>query len=209
MVTALCLVCGSSCSRAAPRLPYGFMELVYYSGKDKPAERYSFFVLCEDDDGIDNLGELYLYNDMDGLRWHITSDDWIKYEEDGKTWVGSRSIAMMGDDPLPRGVYRAVLINKGGESVERKFTFDGPVDSPYPFPSFSIESGIYRTDSRYPVNHIVCYDLQGKPVQTITVTNIQGNVSELKLANGARTAALWAEDPELHISAMTEAAAVR
>jgi len=209
LLAALCLAAGSSCSRGEPRLLYGFIELVYYPGKEKPQERYSFFILCEDDDGIENLSELYLYNDMDGLRWLITSDEWIKYEEDGKTWVGTRSIAMDGDTSLPRGLYRAVLVNKGGERTERKFTFDGPADSPYPFPVFSIESGIYRTDSQYPVNHIIGYDQQGKPVQTLTVSIIQGNVSELKLNNSVRTAALWAEDPELHISALTEAVAVR
>ena len=198
-----------SCSRTAPRILYGFIELVYYQGKEKPEERYSFFILPEDDDGIENLAELYLYQDREGLRWHITSDDWVQYEEDGKTWVGSRSIAMTGDGILPRGQYRAVLINKGGESIERRFTFDGPDDPPYPFPFFSAGDGIYRIDSQYPVNQLVCYDQQGKAVQTLTVTELRGNIRDLRLSNNVRTAALWAEDPEYHISALTDAVAMR
>ena len=209
IVMAFMLAAGSSCSNGKPQLLYGFMELVYYSGKDKPEERYSFFVLCNDDDGIENLSELYLYNDVAGLRWLITQDDWIKYEEDGKTWIGSRNIAMNEDAPLPRGVYRAVLVNKGGEQTERKFTFDGPDDPMYPFPFFSIADGMYRIDSKYPVNHLICYDQQGKPVQTLIVTDLQGNVSSLRLNNGVRTAALWSEDPEYHVSALTDAVSAR
>jgi len=197
-----------SCSRGEPRINYGFMDLVYYQGKEKPEEHYSLFVMAEDDDGIENLSELYLYHDREGLRWKINSDDWVQYQEEGKTWIGTRSIAI-GDGPLPRGQFRAVLINKGGEKTERRFTFDGPEESPYPFPFFSISDGVYRIDSRYPINYLVGYDQQGKPVQTITLGNIEGNTRDLRLTNGVRTAALWAEDPEYHISALTDAVMVR
>ena len=209
-IPALCVLAGFlSCSQAQPSIDYGFIDLVYYQGKDQPQERYSFFILPKDDDGIENLSELYLYQDREGLRWHITSNDWVQYDEDGKTWVGSRNIAMTDDGPLPRGQYRAVLINKAGEQTERRFTYDGPEDSPYPFPFFSVADGIYHIDSQYPVNHLICYDQQGKPIQTLTVTANQGNVRDLRLANSVRTAALWAEDTEYHISALTNAVAVR
>ena len=198
-----------SCSRAEPSIHYGFLELVYYPGEEKPEERYSFFILCEDDDGVENLSELYLYHDRENLRWLISNGDWIQFEEDGKTWIGSRHIAMDAGAPLPRGQYRAVLINKGGERTERNFTYDGPEDPPYPYPFFSISDGVYRIDSRYPVNHLICYDQHGSIVNTITVTQIQGNVQDLRLSNSVRSAALWAEDPEYHVSALSEATRVR
>ena len=198
-----------SCSRAEPRILYGFMELVYYPGKEKPEERYSFFVLSEDDDGVENLSELYLYHDREGLRWRISSDDWVRHEEDGKTWIGSRHIAMFANAPLPRGQYRAVLVNKGGERTERNFTFDGPEDSPYPFPFFSVRDGTYRIDSRYPVNHLICYDQQGKAIETRTLTEIEGSIRALRLSNNIVSAALWAEDTVYQISALTEAVSIR
>ena len=199
----------ASCSKGEPRIPYGFMDIVYYPGKGMPEERYSFFVMCEDDDGLENLSELYLYHDMLGLRWIINSEDWIQHTEDGKSWVGSRSIAMPDGLPLPRGQFRAVLFNKAGEKTERKFTFDGPEHSPFPFPFLSVSEGVYRIDSRYPLNQLVCYDQQGKHVQTHRITDIQGNIRDLRLPNSARTAALWASDPEYHISAITEAVSLR
>ena len=206
----LCLFGGFlSCSRSEPRINYGFIELTYYQEKEKPVEQYSFFILPEDDDGIENLSELYLYNDREGLRWLLKPEDWVKYEEDGKIWVGSRHIAMPEDTPLPRGQYRAVLVNKGGEKTERNFTFDGPEDPVYPFPFLSISDGIYRIDSQYPINHLICYDLQGKAIQTLTLKGMEGTVRTLGLPNNVRTAALWAEDPENRISALTDVTPVR
>ena len=210
LLLILCLFGGFfSCSRTEPKILYGFIELMYYPGKEKPEERYSFFILPEDDDGVENLTELYLYHDREGLRWLLKSEDWVKHEEDGKIWIGSRHIAMFADAPLPRGQYRAVLINKGGEKTERNFTFDGPVEPLYPFPFLSISEGIYRIDSRYPENHLICYDQQGKALQFLTLTEIEGSVRDLKLPNNIRTAALWAEDPEFRISALTDATSVR
>ena len=208
-VLLLCFFLGFfSCSRAEPRIIYGFMDLVYHEGNENPEERFSFFVLCEDDDGIENLSELYLYHDREGLRWLVNSDDWVLFEEDEKTWIGSRSITIE-DGPLPRGQFRAVLVNKGGEQTERRFTFDGPLDSRYPFPFFSITDGTYRIDSRYPDNYLICYDQQGNPVQTVTLPGMDGNIRDLRLLSSARTAALWADDPEYHVSALTNAATIR
>jgi hypothetical protein len=198
-----------SCSRAEPEILYGFINLVYYEKKEKTEERYSFFILPEDDDGVDNLSELYLYNDREGLRWLFTSDDWIRFEEDGKTWIGSRSIAMFGDAALPRGQYRAVLINKGGESRERKFTYDGPETPPYPFPSLSYSGGMYQIDSQYPVNRIICYDQQGKIAQAVQVAELNGNIRDIMVIGNIRTIALWAEVPEYHLSILTEAISIR
>ena len=198
-----------SCSRSEPKILYGFIESVYYTGKDKPVERYSFFILSEDDDGIENLSELYLYHDREGLRWHIKAEDWVQHTEDEKTWIGSRSIAMFEDEPLPRGQYRAVLVNKGGEKTERNFVFDSPEESPHPFPFLSISGGAYRIDSAYPVNHLICYDQQGSVVQTLRLSEMQGSIRDLRVSNNARSAALWAEDPEYRSSALTDAVSLR
>jgi hypothetical protein len=198
-----------SCSKAEPRIVYGFIDLTYYQVRGNPEERYSFFILPEDDDGVENLDELYLYNDREGLRWFFTSDDWIKHEENGKTWIGSRSIAMYDNIQLPRGQYRAVLVNKGGESTERKFTYDGPETPPYVFPSLSIGEGSYHISSQYPVNYFICYDQQGKIIQTIQLKENEGSLRDLRLPNAVRTVALWAEEPEYRISALTEVAVIR
>ena len=210
VLSAICaLAVFFSCSRAEPEILFGFIELVYYPGRTKPEERFSFFILPEDDDGIENLAELTLYHDREGLRWTFTSDDWIMYEEDGKAWIGSRNIAMADDIALPRGQFRAVLENKGGESTERRFTFDGPESSPYPFPSLTVGDGTYRIESQYPVNRFIGYDQQGAAVQTVVIPRNEGNIRDLRLTNAVRALALWAEDSTYHISALTEVTTLR
>jgi len=206
---ALLYILVFSCSRSEPQILYGFMNLVYYQTAGRPEERFSFFVLAEDEGGVENLSELYLYNDRESLRWLFTSEDWITHEEDEKNWIGSRSIAMYAGASLPRGQYRAVLVNKSGEQTERRFTYDGPEASPYPFPVLTIEDGNYRIDSRYPANHLLCYDQQGRLVQTVIPALNEGSVSSLRLQSGVRLLALWAEDAEFHISALTEASALQ
>jgi hypothetical protein len=199
----------SSCSRSEPRIPFGFIELVYYQENEAPLERFSFFVISEDDDGLENLAELRLHHDREGLRWTLKPDDWVSYENEGQIWIGSRSIGMAGNDTLPRGQYRAVLVNKGGEKTERTFTFDAPEYSRFPFPYLVVTEGRYRFDSQYPENKFICYDAQGNFVKTLPLENSAGSVSELDIPSSVRTIALWAEDGEYFTSAMTDVVPIR
>ena len=194
-----------SCSRSEPRILHGFIELVYYSTREGVNERFSFFVLCEDDDGIENLSELHLYHDREGLRWLFSADDWVIHTEEENTWIGSRSIAMTGDGQLPRGQYRAVLINKSGERTERRFTFDSPEEPPHNFPTFSIIGDFFTINSEYPVNHFVGYDYEGRTVETRFISENFGSINEYGFYDTVASVALWAEDPEYLISALTEA----
>jgi hypothetical protein len=192
-----------SCSRTEPKIAFGFIELVYYQEKVKPQERFSFFIIPEDEEGIENLADLYLYHDREQLRWHIKSEDWISYVQDGNTWIGSRSLAIGEDETLPRGQYRAVLVNKGGEKSERNFSFDAPEEPRFPFPVLDISNGQYTVTSLYPSNRFVCYDEQGNYIHTVNLSSLSGQISDLDLPSGARAAALWAEDAQYFTSAFT------
>jgi len=200
------VVLSVSCTRSAPEIKYGFLQLVLYQGKDGPQENYSFFILPEDEDGIDNLDELYLYHDREQLRWNIKSDEWQRFTQDGKDWIGTRSFTVR-EGELPRGLFRAVLVNKGGESVERSFTYDGAVR--YPFPEIEITDGVYNVNSQWPVNRLVCYDNTGNYLAVVNLTSKSGQVSDLKLQSNARTAALWAEDEANFCSAFTNVVSLR
>ncbi|MCL2127140.1 MAG: hypothetical protein FWH38_02700 [Treponema sp.] len=207
LLIALCLLV--SCNRTEPKIAFGFLELVYYQDREKPQERFSFFIIPDDEDGIENLADLYLYNDREQLRWHIGSEDWVSYTEDGRTWIGSRSIAIGEDETLPRGQYRAVLVNKGGEKSERNFSFDAPEEPRFPFPSLEIRDGRYTVDSRYPENHLVCYDEQGNYIFTADLAVLSGSTGDLGIPSNALTAALWAEDAQYFTSAFTDVVPVR
>jgi hypothetical protein len=205
----LVVVAAVSCNRTEPTINFGFIELVYYQSSDKPEERFSFFIIPEDEDGIENLEDLYLYHDRAQLRWHLKSDDWISYTHDGKTWIGTRSLTIHEPESLPRGQFRAVLVNKGGEKSERSFTFDAPEEPRFTFPTLVISGGQYTVDSAYPANRLVCFDDQGNHVFTANLGNLSGAIADLGIPSQARTAALWAEDSQYLTSAMTYVNALR
>ena len=190
-----------SCSRSEPRIPFGFIELVYYPGQ---IERFSFFILAEDDDGIENLSELRIYYDRFSLEWIISSNEWVYLHENNRHWIGSRSIAMTDNSILPRGQYRAVLINKAGEKTERVFTFDAPESPRFPYPVFSIDEGRYSIDSRYPENLFMIYNQEGDILRTVLLESLEGNIEDLRLPGNARNLALWAKDEYYKTSALTE-----
>ncbi|MDR2418713.1 MAG: hypothetical protein LBD79_06635 [Treponema sp.] len=202
---SLCL----ACSRSAPRISYGVIQLVYYQGQGAPEERFSFFVLAEDDDGIENLENLYLYHDYEGLRWQFSFEDWISFDDNGKTWIGSRAIAMPDNESLPRGQYRVVLVNKGGERTERTLAFDAPVEPRHPFPLFNVSEGNYTIGSSYSSHSFICYDGEGNVIRTVSVENLSGAISSLGLSSNVRALALWAEDAEYQTSALTDLIAIR
>jgi hypothetical protein len=114
---------------------------------------------------------------------------------------------MQENQSLPRGQYRAVLVNKSGESAERNFTFDAEVK--FPFPLFEITEGRYSITSDWPVNRIVCYDANGNYILTVELSALSGTVSSIGLAANVRSAVLWAEDPDRSVSAFTNAVPIR
>jgi hypothetical protein len=198
-----------SCSRAEPNIAFGTLRLVYFQGERGPEERFSFFIIPEDEDGDEDLADLYLYHDREGLCWHLTSEDWATLRSEGQTWIGSRNIAMLDDAALPRGQFRAVLVDKGGEQSERLFSFDAPGEARHPFPFLYIDEGFYRIESEYPEHYFICYDASGAFLRNVPVTNLEGALAALDLPGETRAVALWAEESEYFTSALTDVVPTR
>jgi hypothetical protein len=203
----LCLLTGLfflsvSCSQSEPEIKYGSLELVYYENGGNPVERFSFFVLPVDGDGIEDLEELWLYHDWEGLSWHLTKNDWVRQMVDEQVWIGSRAIAMEDGSRLPRGQYRAVLVDKGGEKAERSLAFDA--SETRPFPSFFVTGDYYRIESAYPLQTLVVYDDEGSYLISVDPPSPEGELSALGLPSQASSLALWASDPAQSVSAFTD-----
>jgi len=196
-----------SCSNAKPEITYGFIQLVLLNNTaEGPKEHFFFFIIPHDDDGIENLDELHLYHDREQLRWIIKSDEWITLTQDGSTWIGTRSITSR-ESALPRGVFRAVLVNKGGDRTERNFTFDGNVR--YSFPEIEIENGLYTVNSGWPVNRFLGYDSSGSYAATVNLPSMSGSISDLGFPANVRSIALWSEDNFNFCSAVTNIISIR
>jgi hypothetical protein len=191
-----------ACSQAEPEIKFSSLQLVTYENGGSHVERFSFFVLPSDEDGIEDLGELRLYHDWEGLSWKITSSDWIEENLNGQTWIGSRSIAMEDGSELPRGQFRAVLIDKGGEKTEKLITFDAPGTAT--FPNITITGNQYRIVSEFPQNNIIAYDNTGNYLLTVQARVTDGDITTLGLPSQAKSVCLWAYDPERSVSAFTD-----
>jgi len=192
-----------SCSQSSPEIIHGSIELVYYENGGKPVERFTFFILPHDEDGLEDLDELWLYHDWEGLSWRLTGKDWVKETVGKDTWIGTRAIAIE-DGTLPRGQFRAVLIDKGGSRTERLLSFDAPPEQKRPFPLLSIAGDQYHIESQYPQQNLLAYDDEGNYLLTVRPSSKEGNLSALGLPSQAESLSLWARDPARSVSAFTD-----
>jgi hypothetical protein len=199
----------ASCSRSAPAIEFSTISLNYIEGDSAPLLALSFFVLANDDDGYDDLAELRLYNDYDGLLWSFTPETWMRYDEAGNTWLGSRKIAMADGEVFPSGQYRAVLIDKGGERMERVFGFEVPSIPRYPFPKLTVADGNYTIDSEYPDSYFLCYSTDGSYRNSVKLESKTGSIASLRLGSDVLSVALWAHDSIHSTSALTKMTPIR
>ncbi len=192
-----------SCSQNNPNINEGYIGLCYYDNSGNIEERYYLFVVPSDDDGLEDIDELNIFHKKEGLRWRLSSADWLSVDADGKTWIGTRSLSMQNGEELPRGVFTAETVDKAGMTGRIELTFDVR-EVPHPFPVFSIEDGTYTIISEYPVHHFICYSGNGAFIQTVRLESLNGELSALSLPRETRSLALWAESPEIFVSALTE-----
>jgi hypothetical protein len=199
----------AACTRAEPSISFWSMRLIYYEEDEGIIPRISFFALTNDEDGPDDIEELRLYNDFEGLLWVFTNDNWVTHQEENGIWIGAHSLSMAGGEQFPSGQWRAMVIDKGGERSERVFGFDVPAESKYPFPKFTVENGSWTLESEYPEHFLLCYDSGGNYIRTILLQAKGGSLSTIGMPPETASAAYWGEDTGSMTAALTKPAAVR
>lgn len=90
-------------------------------------EQLSLFVQGEDPDGFDDLDEVVLLNDESGLLWRIDRSSWVVVR--GGAWMGSAALTMPLLGAFPRGEYRLLIYDAGGNSEEEFLSIDAPMDA--------------------------------------------------------------------------------
>jgi hypothetical protein len=190
------------------------MEARTYWGEEMPFTTLTFFVLPQDSDGIDDIDEIQLYHDAQGLYWTLTANDWVSVKDGDNTWLGAYDITMpdsaSGSASPPSGQYRAVIIDKAGEQSESGFGFDfDPLRYKFPVFETDLAAKTYTVDTTYPALNLVCYDSQGGVVSTVPLPQKSGSLASLSLGANITSVSLWAVDSEHFCSALTEAKPVR
>jgi len=198
-----------SCSRSAPQIQNYTLKLIYNETSDGIQERLSLFVIAQDEDGKEDLDTLYIINDEQQLYWTLNSSDWLTVNKDSHLWIGSHNLSMVDGKPLPRGVYRLILTDKGGDRSEKIIGLDAPLQSSYPFPQLQIQDDRFIIRSLYPKHTLLCYDAGGNMIRAIPLSNLAGNLKGLGLPSTAIAIALWAEDPDANLGALTKTVSIK
>jgi hypothetical protein len=198
-----------SCTRSAPAVDYCTMKVVWEQGENGTVAGFSFFVIANDEDGPEDFSEIRLYHDNEGLMWTLSSGDWTLLEERGRTWVGSKALRMPPGEALPGGQFRAVLVDKSGEKGEKTFGFDTPLESPYRFPTLTVNEGTYTVNSLYPDNYLLMYYQDGEYRSLLKLSSLEGTIASLRLPSDTYSIALWADDTGRSVSALTNKVYIR
>jgi hypothetical protein len=203
------IVAAASCTRSVPAIDYCTLKVIWEQEEGGVLPAFSFFVIASDEDGPEDFSELRLYHDSEGLMWTLTSDDWTMLEDRGRTWVGGKMLRMPPGEALPKGQFRAVMVDKSGETSEKTFGFDTPAESPYRFPSLSVSEGDYTVTSGYPDNYLLMYFQDGAYRSQLKLSSLNGAIASLRLPSDVYSIALWADDESKAVSALTRKVYIR
>jgi hypothetical protein len=203
------MVTGASCTRSSPTVDYCALKVVWVQEESGFVPGFSFFIMANDQDGPEDFAEVRLYNDHEDLMWTLTPSVWTLLEDRGRTWVGGKTLRMPGGELLPGGQFRAVLVDKSGETGEKTFGFDTPLDSPHRFPSLGVSEGVYTASSTYPDNYLLMYFEDGVYRSQLKLTGLSGTVASLRLPSDVHSIALWADDESKAVSALTNKVYIR
>lgn len=152
-------------------------------------ERLSFFASIKDKDGVGDLEYLYLVHDESELYWTLTLDNWVRRDEGDSVWLGSNGLRPGDRGLLPRGRYRAVVVDKAGERDERVFNLSAPVTADYDLPSLRLTGSQVTLGSPYPMNTLFFLDPADNPVKTVSINPGTSSLDALWGDSSWRTAA--------------------
>ncbi len=89
------------------------------SRNGKVYEELNFYAQLEDGDGIEDIELFSICKDDEGWSWNLGPEDWVLYQADGETWIGSAGLTRGGI--LPQGDYRLLVRDRSGQKSEKEF----------------------------------------------------------------------------------------
>ena len=143
-------------------------------------EKLSIFVSADDEDGHNDLDELYIINDELELFWQIDSESWEKSMQGDELWVGTNSFTMPDASSLPPGKYRVLIRDLGGNTEETSITIRNKNITPYTaiYPVAEVEDNKIKITGIYSEYEIWFYD---RNAQFITNYPLTGKEIELAI----------------------------
>jgi len=159
-----------SCKENPPEIQQLFWQLTIVEDKDIDIvyESLSIFVHPMDEDGIEDVESVYIINDSAELFWKLNNDNWERKESEGYSWLGSNRIVMADYSAFPRGTYRVIVIDAGGNRDEGEIYLgaDKLTQSQIDFPTLLVEENKFTIDSVYSKHTLWLYDSVGTGILT-------------------------------------------
>jgi len=168
-------------------------------------ESLSVFGSIKDEDGLDNIAELWVVNDAEALAWKLTNADWTKAAEGGDNWIGGSALALPDLSPLPRGAYRLIAIDAAGQRAEMAFSVSGP------FPSRSAPSASYSKDklairSVWPETLALAFDAADALIASVPAPKHDAGLTEVfgpPIADRTASVCAYGYEPTLRMGAFS------
>jgi hypothetical protein len=110
----------AACSDSPPEIMQISWQVMLFNDRESgfSYQKLSLFVNIQDEDGIKDIGAVYLINDAEELLWGLDEGTWEMTTKGNATWIGSNAITMPASEPFPVGKYRVYLEDLSGQSDE-------------------------------------------------------------------------------------------
>ncbi len=207
---ALACLIGTGCGNKLPEIAALEWRLetrpALGAGGGTDYESLSVFASLKDEDGLDNISEIWVVNDDSALAWKLTDADWIKAIEGADTWIGASALASPELAGLARGSYRMIAIDAAGQRTEKEFRISGSFPG-NKAPTLSFSGGRLAISSSWPETLALAFDGAGALIGSPAAP---GSPSPLSAVFGQeislRTAELGAYgyDPALRMGAFSK-----
>ena len=173
VTAALCLlalVVSVSCSGHPPELAAVEYRLSLRPLDDKGnrvSEQLSVFAAARDEDGFKDLAALHVLHDGAEYLWSSGPESWTRREQGKETWIGVTGLSAPDGGPLPRGLYRIVLEDLGGDSDETSFSLGAGLGKGSTFPEARFLDGFAVVSSKYARTELLFLDDTGKVLRVV------------------------------------------
>jgi hypothetical protein len=116
LIMVLALLIG--CSDNPPEIIRVSWQVILFNDRESGLryQKLSLFVQVKDEDGVKDIGALYLIQDDAELFWKLNEDTWELVNKGSETWIGSNALSMPKGEAIPTGKYRIFLEDLSGQN---------------------------------------------------------------------------------------------
>jgi hypothetical protein len=110
----------AACSDNPPQINNIQWQVVLFQNRvmGETYQKLSVFVAAADKDGQKDLQAIHVIQDDEELYWSLPSEKWEKATIRNSEWIGSNGLVTPYGQNLPAGLYRILLEDKSGRTVE-------------------------------------------------------------------------------------------